>query len=241
MTKRICINQSNYIPWRGFFDLISRCDEYVIGDGVQYTHKDWRNRNQIKTREGLAWLIIPVHSSGRLAEALRIDRVNVVDGRWAGAHLKSFRHAYRKAPHFESIMQWLEPLYEEVGREERLTVINERLLREFCSFLQIGTSFSRTSRYIDDEEWGNSDRTDRIIAICKAAGATHYLSGPAARVYLDEAAMAKAGIAVEWMDYSGYSAYPQLWGEFLPNVSTIDLLFSVGAEATDYIGPKPHR
>ncbi|HXS75082.1 MAG TPA: WbqC family protein [Terracidiphilus sp.] len=236
MTKTICINQSNYIPWRGYFDLIRKSDEFLIADSVQYTHKDWRNRNQIKTQSGLIWLTVPVRSSGRLSTCQRIEETRIADPRWAVKHLASFRHAYRKAAFFAEVLDWLEPLYGELAAESLLTVVNERLLRRFADYLRIGTVISRTSNYIPAEALDHLDRTERIILLCKAAGATRYLTAPAARTYLDEEAMASAGIEVEWMDYAGYRPYSQLWGEFEPKVSTVDLLFNMGTEAARYVG-----
>ena len=137
MSKTICISQSNYIPWRGYFDLIRKSDEYIIFDGVQYSCKDWRNRNKIKTRNGLQWLTIPVESAGRLKRGQQIDETRVVDGRWVGKHLKSLHHAYHNAPSFDGVMTWLGPLYKEIADEPLLTVINERLLRAICAELRI--------------------------------------------------------------------------------------------------------
>ncbi len=236
MTKIICINQSNYVPWRGYFDLIRKSDEFIIGDHVQYTHKDWRHRNKIKTRAGLQWLSVPVQSTGRIETHQRIDETRVVNQLWVGKHLKSLHHAYHRAPHFAWTFAWLEPLYRQMAGESLLSHINERMLRVICSALDIRTPFSRTTDYLDAATMDSMDRTSRIISLCRAARATRYLSGPAAKGYLDEAAMAAAGIEVEWMDYTGYPPYPQLWGAFEPNISIVDLLFCVGARARDYIG-----
>jgi hypothetical protein len=104
MTKTICINQSNYIPWRGFFDLIRKSDEFVIADSVQYTNKDWCNRNQIKTRSGLLWLTVPVENFGRLLTSQRIESTRIADPRWAAKHIATFRHAYRGASCFAEVM-----------------------------------------------------------------------------------------------------------------------------------------
>jgi WbqC-like protein family len=240
MSRTVCITQSNYIPWRGYFDLIRKSDEFIISDNFQYTRWDWRNRNVIKTRAGLQWLTVPVQSSGRLATRQRIDETRVVDGRWVGKHLKSFHHAYRKAPHFEAVMAWLEPLYEEIGKERLLSVINERLLRAVSAALTIQTPFRRTTDYIDSAAMDKMDRTTRIIELCRAARATRFLVGPAAKIYLDEQAVTAAGIEVEWMDYANYATYPQLWGDFQPRTSIVDLLFCVGDKAGEYIGSR-HR
>jgi hypothetical protein len=236
MSKTICINQSNYIPWRGYFDLIQKSDEFLIADSVQYTHKDWRNRNRIKTRSGLVWLTVPVTSSGRLLASQRIEQTRIADPRWAVKHLTSFHHAYRNAPCFSEIMSWLEPFYRDLASEVMLSIVNEELLRRLADYLCINTLLSRTSDYVPAEALDDLDRTQRIILLCKTVGATRYLTGPAARAYLDESAMACAGVTVEWMDYGGYQTYPQLWGGFEPHVSIVDLIFNTGSNAARFIG-----
>jgi hypothetical protein len=238
MAKTICITQSNYIPWRGYFDLIRKCDEFIIADGFQYTKQDWRNRNLIKTRDGLLWLSVPVKKSGRISTSQRIEETPITDPRWTVKHLASLRHAYRKATCFREIMDWLEPLYFELASETMLSLVNERLLRRFADYLKINTLISRTSDYQPAEALDRLDRTERLIQLCKAAGAARYLTGPAARAYLDEAAMVQAGIEVVWMDYGGYQPYPQLWGAFVPNVSIVDTVFCLGTRAADYIGAR---
>jgi hypothetical protein len=241
MTKTISINQSNYIPWRGFFDLIRKSDEFVIADSVQYTNKDWRNRNQIKTRSGLLWVTVPVENSGRLLTSQRIESTRIADPRWAAKHIATFRHAYRGASCFAEVMDWLEPLYRELAGEVMLSAVNEQLLRKFADYLEIKTTITRSSDYLSSEVLDSLDRTQRIILLCKVAGATRYLSGPAAKTYLDENAMSHARIDVEWMDYGGYQPYPQLWGTFEPTVSVVDLIFNTGIDAIRYVGRRPSR
>lgn len=236
MGKIICINQSNYLPWRGYFDLIRKSDEFIIYDHVQYTHHDWRNRNRIKTPNGLLWLTVPVEHSGRLTRHQKIDETKVSDQRWATRHLKNFRHFYRKAPYFDIVMNWLEPIYTDILEEPLLSDINVRLLQETCSWLGIPARLLRCTDVIAGSELDQMDRTARIIRLCQMVGASHYLSGPAAKAYLDVCAMAEVGIEVEWMNYGGYATYPQLWGDFEPSVSIIDLLFCMGKKAGEYIG-----
>ncbi len=239
MTKTICINQSNYIPWRGYFDLIRKSDEFVIFDTVQYTHRDWRNRNQIKTRSGLLWLTVPAVHSGHRLTSQRIEQTYIADPRWPAKHLTSFHHAYRGASCFAEAMDWLEPLYHELAGETMLSAVNERLIRRIAEYLSIKTQIRRTSHYFPAEALDGLDRTERLILLCKATGAKRYLTGPAAKSYVDEAAMARAGIEVEWMDYSGYRSYPQLWGAFEPRVSIVDLIFNTGSDAVRYLGRQP--
>jgi len=228
MEKRAAIVQSNYIPWKGYFDLIGRVDEFILYDDVQYTRRDWRNRNLIKTPAGLRWLTIPVEVSGKYLQ--KILETRVADMGWARTHWSMLRQYYSKARCFSDCRSWLEPLY--LDCEERLlSRINHRFISAICTYLDIRTRISWSSDY----EVGG-DRNGRLIALCERVGATCYVSGPAARDYLDQSAFRAAGIAVEWMDYSGYREYPQLHGGFAHGVSVLDLLFNTGPDARSYLG-----
>lgn len=224
---RICIIQSPYIPWRGFFDLIGRCDEYVVFDGAQFVKRHWHNRNRIKTAQGGAWLTIPVLTTGRFTQP--IAEVQIA-GPWAEQHWRSLELAYRRAPHFETYAQQIRASYEAAGRERLLTNVNQLFLREIAKLLGIKTRIVR-----DDAYPAAGAKTERLLGIARAAGADRYLSGPSARAYFDEALFADAGIAVEWMAYDGYPPYPQLHGEFDPAVTVLDLLFNTGPDAPRYL------
>ncbi len=220
--KRVAVIQSCYIPWRGFFDLIRRCDEYVIYDQVGYSKGHWHNRNRIKTAAGPRWLTIPVATSGRLGQP--IDEVRVT-GAWADGHFDQIRQAYRGATAFKSIEPWLREIYGQASRLELLSDINEVFLRRIAERLGIGTTITRDRVYKP-----SGARNQRLLETLVAAGATHYLSGPSAKAYLDEAIFKEAGITVEWMDYGPYGAYPQLHGPFDGQVSIVDVLLN-GYEA----------
>lgn len=226
--KRIAILQSNYLPWKGYFDLIARVDEFVFYDEVQYTRGDWRNRNLIKTPHGLQWLTVPV----RLASGSRIKiRDVVIDGDgWQATHWKSIVRNHARAPQASVAFELLEQLY--VGAPaSRLSDLNRQGISTIAEFLGITTPLVDSTVYPSSA----SDPTQRLVDICLQAGATHYVSGPAARAYLQESAFAERGLTVEWFDYDGYPPYPQLWGGFEPRVSVIDLLFNCGREAPRYL------
>jgi len=142
--KKIAIVQSNYIPWKGYFDLIAAVDEFVLYDDVQYTRRDWRNRNQIKTSTGLQWLTVPVLTKGKYLQKIRDTQI---DGRdWATSHWRSLVHNYRRAPYFFEIADWLEPIY----RDESFTHIsslNRRLLEAICQYLKITTTITSSWDY----------------------------------------------------------------------------------------------
>jgi hypothetical protein len=224
---RIAIIQSCYVPWRGFFDLIARCDEYVIFDSVQYAKRHWHNRNRIKTAAGPEWLTIPVLSKGRYEQP--IDEVEI-EKPWTDKHWRALELAYRRAPFFEALAPTVRGWYLRADKEKRLTEVNDLFLREIARFLGLGTRIVRDTDYP-----GQGAKTERLLEIARAAGADYYLSGPSARAYLDEAQFAAAGIEVEWMSYEGYPGYPQLHGGFEAAVSVLDLIFNVGPDAPRYI------
>jgi hypothetical protein len=219
--KRVAISQSNYIPWKGYFDLINLVDEFIVLDDVQYTTRDWRNRNRIKTSEGLLWLTLPVKAPGRS----RINEVTVSDPAWGPRHWKTIAQNYARAPFFDSMLPVFEPLYTE-SRESSLSRINRLFMDAVCGTLGVTTKISVAWEY---EAAGKS--TARLVELCRQSGAARYLSVPGSRAYLQESAFEEAGIELEWMDYSGYPEYPQLHGAFEHKVTILDLLFNVGAEA----------
>lgn len=226
---RISIIQSCYVPWRGFFDLIGRCDQYVMFDQVQYAKRHWHNRNRIKTAAGLEWLTIPVVSKGRYEQA--IDKVEI-EKPWAEKHWRAIELAYRRAPFFGALAPRVQDWYARAAKETMLSAVNEIFLRQIAGLLGLGTRIVRDTDYPLQ-----GSKTERLLEIARAAGANRYLSGPSARAYLDESLFAGANIAVEWMRYEGYRDYPQLYGGFEPAVSILDLLFNVGPEAPRFLSP----
>lgn len=224
--KRVAIVQSNYIPWKGYFDLIASVDEFVLYDDVQFTRRDWRNRNLIKTPQGVRWLTIPVASKGRYHQTIRETAIE--GGDWAATHLQSLRSNYRRARFFDQVSELVEPLY--AAPSSSLSDLNRAFLDAICNYLGITTHFTRSADYELAEE-----RTERLASICSQAGADVYVSGPAAKDYLDEAEFRRRGMRVEWFDYSRYPEYPQLWGEFVHGVTMLDLLFNCGPEARNFM------
>jgi hypothetical protein len=218
--KTIAIVQSNYIPWKGYFDLIRSVDEFILFDNLQYTRRDWRNRNAILTPSGVCWLTIPVESKGKYFQKIR-DTV-VSNPRWATDHWKSIVHFYSRAPFFRMYRERLEELYGGT-KTKYLSEINYRFLTAFCAMLGITTRITWSTDYEPGE-----GRTGRLVSLCKQTGADRYLSGPSARGYLDETLFAAEGIAVEYFDYSGYPEYPQLHTPFRHAVSAIDLILNTG-------------
>ena len=230
MGKRIAVVQSSYIPWKGYFDLINRVDEFILYDDLQYTRRDWRNRNRIKTPSGPVWLTIPVKVKDRFHQKIR-DTV-VHDRKWPDRHWRAISLNYSGARHFEATRHAFQELYEECGAETHLSRINFRFLRAIADMLGIRT---RITWSMDYELVGA--RNERLVHLCHQAGASEYLSGPAAKAYLDETMFSDQGIRVCWMDYAGYLEYAQLFSPpFVHEVSIIDLILNEGPERTrDYM------
>jgi hypothetical protein len=224
---RIAIVQSNYIPWKGYFDLMRSVDEFVLFDDVQYTRRDWRNRNRIKTARGPAWLTIPVNTRGRYLDPIK--DITVSDGSWGARHWRTLAANYAKAPYFRQYAERFERLYLE-NQEAHLSAINRRWLEALCAILGVRTRLSWSMDYDIVE-----GRTERLVSICQQAGADCYVSGPAARVYLDANCFRTAGIGLEYFDYAGYPEYDQLFPPFDHFVSVIDLILNQGPKAADFM------
>jgi hypothetical protein len=230
----VAIVQSCYIPWKGFFDLIKKVDHFVIYDDVQFVKRHWHNRNRIKTAQGPVWLTIPVASKGKYLQ--NIDET-MISEKWAEKHWRSIAMTYAKAPFFNDFKARFETAFQTVDRMERLSEVNAHFLTLIAGILDLRTTFSWSSAYAAEGR-----KTDRLLSLCKALNARTYVSGPSARSYFEQDKFDAASIGVEWMDYSGYPDYPQMFGgPFEPAVSILDLLFNVGADAPRYMQPFPER
>ena len=226
--KRLAIVQSSYIPWKGYFDLIRAADEFVLLDDVQYTKRDWRNRNRIKTAQGVQWLSIPVSVAGRFEQT--IAEVAIQDASWAHRHWRTIARSYARAPAFAEYAAGMEALYERAAGERRLSVVNRLFLEGICRMLEIDTPMTWSAEY---EPAGT--RTGRLVDICRKAGAAEYLSGPSAQAYIDPALFDAAGIKLTFVDYTPYPEYPQLHPPFEHRVSAVDLVLTHGRAAAAYL------
>jgi hypothetical protein len=227
MEKKVAVVQSNYIPWKGYFDLINLVDEFILYDDMQYTRRDWRNRNIIKTPNGPIWLTIPVEVKGKYFQ--KIKDTTISEAGWGKKHWASILHNYSRAPYFALHREVFENLY--LNSEEKfLSQVNYLFLSAICEILGIRTRISWSMDYNP-----GTGKTERLVDLCKQAQATEYISGPAAKNYLEEELFAKAGIALQYIDYSSYPEYKQLSPPFEHQVSIIDLIFNEGPEATKYM------
>lgn len=218
--------QSNYIPWKGYFDFIHESDLFVFYDDVDYTRKDWRNRNKIKTPQGTCWLTIPVRPPvGQL-----ICEVEITDHQWQAEHWKSIRHYYGKAPFFALYQPFFEDFYC-YHQWTNLSELNQYLITKIAQdLLGIRTQFA-DSRSLALQ----GQKLDRVLDMVRKVNCSTYLIGPAARSYIKTVRFDEIGVALRWKDYSGYPQHPQFFPPFEHGVSILDLLFHTGPEAVDYI------
>ena len=218
MPENIVILQSNYIPWKGYFDLLQASDLFVIYDEVQFTRRDWRNRNKIILNGKPTWLTIPVDSKGQYFQSIK--DVKVSNNSWAHKHWTSIKHAYAKAPYFKDYEALLSQCYAEAASMEFLSQINRLFLTRLAPLLGIEADF-RTSSEVPQSA---DNPVDRLIEICQAFDGKTYISGPAAKSYMVPERFEQAGIGLVYADYSGYPSYPQASDCFEHGVSLIDLL-----------------
>ena len=223
---KIAILQSNYIPWKGYFDLINSVDVFVLYDCVQYTKNDWRNRNQVLVNGMPHWLTIPVRQA---AMAQLIQDTHTAGSGWARKHWATLQQNYARAPGFGTYSDSLRELYEQLAEVGELSLINRTLIEFICSALGVRTELL-DARELDIE----GDRNERLVNICQQLGARTYVSGPAARTYLDTQMFKHANINVEWFGYGPYPQYPQAAQVFTHHVSVLDLILNTGADAAGF-------
>lgn len=226
-SKKVAIVQSNYIPWKGYFDLIACVDEFILYDDMQFTKRDWRNRNIIKTPQGTLWLTVPVKVKGKFDQKIRDTEIDGTG--WAASHWKTLQLNYRRAKYFDEVSQMLEPLYLQ-RKFEFISELNESFIRVICKYLGISTKISHSWDYhlIDG-------KTERLADLTAQAGGTEYISGPAAKDYIDETVFSNRKITLTWFNYDGYKEYPQLWGDFMHGVTILDVLFNCGSNSIHYV------
>lgn len=225
--KKVIITQSNYIPWKGYFDALRLVDEVVLYDDVQYTKRDWRNRNKIKTSQGLQWLSIPVKVKGKFFQAIRDTKVT--DKRWKEKHWRTLQINYAKAPFMKHYQAALENLYLSC-EEEYLSLINHWFLQGVNQILGIDTPMRFSSEFSLV-----AGKTERLLDLCKQVGGTDYYTGNAAKNYLNEDLFEQENIRVHYLDYKDYLVYPQLYPPFIHEVSILDLILNTGDKANIYL------
>jgi hypothetical protein len=224
--KRIAIVQSNYIPWKGYFDLIGAVDTFVFYDTVQFTKNDWRNRNLICTQSGIRWVTVPVGQ----AIHRTIDSVTINDAVWQRKHWSTFVASYSKAPFFKMYRPLIEPLYLS-ERWYSLSALNQSIIRTLSKeVFKFSTEFASAS---DFNLQGGP--TEKLVQLVLKLDGTSYLSGPSAKSYLDQTAFERSGITLEFANYAGYPEYSQRSHPFTHQVSALDLIWNTGDNSKLYL------
>lgn len=227
--KKIAILQSNYIPWKGVFDMINQVDVFVFYENVQYTRHDWRNRNRIKTSQGLKWLTVPIKKVNQKAKIFEVEISNNED--WQRKHYNLIRENYSKAPYFKDYHFIIEEIYFK-KKWDKLSDLNIYSTKLLADVLGIKTQFINSIELEIHEE--KTGKTDKIIQICKKLDATCLLDGPAAKNFILENKFKEASIKLEYIKYE-YPEYKQLYGEFDHYVTVLDVIFNCGKDSPKYI------
>jgi len=227
---RVVILQPSYIPWLGFFEQMYKSDVFVFYDDVQYTKNDWRNRNRIKTSNGVLWLTVPVTVTRLL---MSIREAKIADEKWKKKHLLSLSTNYAKAPFYSLIY----PVLEEVINQDWvfLSDLVIALIHHINKMMHI-----KREVYLSSQLGIRGQRSERLLKVCQFFGADLYLSGASAINYLNVEIFARNNIKVEFQDYK-HPVYSQLWGDFVPYLSVVDLLFNHGPDSLDIITHREKR
>lgn len=227
---RIVVSQAMFFPWPGFLEQVRLADVFVHYNDVQFSKGGFTNRVQVKTANGVRWLTAPL--SG-LVLGQRIDEVRLDERRnWRERHLAMMRQAYAAAPYRDDMLALLDAVYS--APCESIAILSDLSLQALCNYFDIG----RQARFMRVGELGiGGAGSQRVLDIVTALGGDTYVTGLGARHYLDHQAFERAGIQVEYMDYSK-APYAQLHGPFTPFVSSLDLLANCGREGAKLIQPK---
>jgi len=218
--KVVAIHQPNYLPWLGYFYKITNCDVFVFLDNVQYTKNSFINRNKIKTPQGAMWLTVGVLSKGEYGQSISETKIDS-NVSWNKNHWKSICQNYARSPYLDKYKEYLESIYQR--QWEYLADLNESLIKANCDMLSItNVEFIRAS---DLDLSGKG--TELLINICQEVGADTYLSGFGGVKYMEEDKFRESGIELKYYNFEN-PTYHQLWGDFIPNLSIIDLLFNEG-------------
>jgi len=224
----VAAHQPNYLPWAGYFYKMARCDVFVFLDSVQYSRTSYTARCSIKQSDGRAsWLSVPVLKKGRYFQ--NVNEVAIDNQKpWQSEHLKTLESCYSRAPHFKEFA-WLPEL---VCRQkwDNLSQLNRAVIIKLAGQMGLKTKFANLS-----ELGVKGKSTEMLVSLCNALKADEYLSGSGGKNYLDQELFLQAGIDLKYTEYQP-QPYPQLWGEFVPGLSVVDLLFNGGREATRKAG-----
>ncbi len=217
---RIAIHQPHFLPWLGYLDKIDRADLFVVLDTVQFKKNEWQNRNKVRTSQGWQWLTVPVrHNFGQTLNQVDINQ----DAEWRVKHLRAVKLHYGRAPCLDQYFDGLREIYQRSW--ERLAGLNLAVIRWLLKAFGISTPIQLASEMCLRQE-----PTDRLIDICRAVGATHYLAGAGAHAYMDVPRFQESGVMLEVQEFK-HPVYRQCYEPFLPGMAALDVLLTCGGEA----------
>lgn len=225
----VAIHQPNFLPWTGYFHKLLSCDVFIFLDDVQLPRgKSFVSRVEIKTANGPAWLTAPVKGKGELLPIKDVALAN--EREWKSKHLKTFKACYAKAPYFKEVFLLLSRAYE--MEDNSLANFNINLIKALAGYLAAPARLVRASELAVD----SAGPLDHLIRMVKVSGGTNYLTGKGSGTqrHLDQDAFRREGIEVVYQSFV-CPVYPQLWKDFIPNLSVVDLLFNCGPEAREII------
>jgi len=223
----VAIMQPTYLPWSGYFGLMQSVDVFVLLDSVQFARRSWQQRNQIKTATGAQWLSVPVQSKGKRDQLICEVELDKSSG-FAAAHRRSIETCYAKTQYFKQYADSLLPLLDNCS--PLLADLSIGLILQLKAQLAIPTRVMRSS-----ELDGSGAKADLLASLCSQIGATAYVSPPGSKEYLNDSdAFEKIGVLVQYFEFK-HPEYPQPFGEFLPNMSIIDMLFNCGERSSALI------
>ena len=220
----ITIHQPQYLPWLGYLDKIDKADVFVILDNVQFKKNEWQNRNRIKTAQGCQWITVPVLY--RLPEKINEVRINNKTN-WSRKHLQALITNYSKSTYFDNYKSFFEDIFSRSW--DRLVDINIEIIKFLISALELKTKLVMASDLKLREE-----PTERLIDICKTLNGNKYLAGKDGNKYMNLELFDKEGIEVIFQDFK-HPVYNQLFGDFEPYLSAIDLLFNCGDNSLEIL------
>ncbi len=217
----VAIHQPQFMPWLGYFDKILKCDVFVFLDNVQFKKNEFQNRNKIKTAQGWMWLTVPV----LFKFPQRINEVKINNRlQWRKKHLRGLEINYHKAPYFNDLFPRLKEFY---SRESDLLAdINKRSVVLLLEILEVKREIRLASQIGDLPE----EPSERLAAICAAVGGDTYISGAGGKEYLKLEPFHSRGIKVIYQTFV-HPIYPQLYGDFVPNLSLLDLILNCGPDS----------
>ena len=227
----ISIIQPSFLPWLGYFEQMAVANLFVYLDDVQYTRKDWRNRNRLKSPSGIKWGSVPVHKGAGRGMLIKDACINY-NNAWQENVIAKIVQWYRKATYFDDVF----PLFRDVleNRYDFLVDLNYALDRKIMGYLEISTPLYKSS----DIAKKSRDQNMEIIEICSYHGADILYDGKSAQQFIDKEMFRRSGISVIFQDYK-HKPYPQLWGDFVSHLSVLDLLMNCGLQSREILLSSP--